>query len=69
MKRLRSNDNKLLRSDLREYGSARWQHCVDIVTRVRVWKGDDSEATSPGKFELRVIVVTHVSGSNLVRNS
>jgi len=66
VKRLLANDNKLLCSDLREYGSVRWQHCVGIVTRVRVWKGDDSEATSYGKFELRVIVVTHVSGSDLV---
>ena len=69
MKRLHANDKKLLCSNLREYGSVRWQYCVGIVTKVRVWKGDDSETTSSGKFELRVIVVTHVSGSDLVRNS
>jgi hypothetical protein len=68
VKCLRANDNKLLCSDLREHGSVRWQHCVVIVTKVRVWKGDGSEVTFSGEFELRV-VVTHVSGSDLVRNS
>jgi len=45
-------------SDLPERGSARWQHCVGIVTSFRVWKGDDSEAISSESLS-RVSLLFH----------